>query len=218
MMMSTVLWNVAKRSRRTVRPGVLTGAVATGLLGVALYQSFKMYHNWYATRPTDLPKKMGAQWGDAHQAITIRCSPDQVFSLFQNPESLAEIFSHLSAVESIDAERSRWTASGLNGVEISWDVMMTEDIPGRKLTWQSVDTETSSVRMSGSVTLVDAPREQGTEVHVDLRHKPSAAVTRAGIFRYKPEAQLADDLRRLKQRLELGTSPTIEGQPAGSVS
>ena len=52
-----------------------------------------------------------------------------------------------------------------------------------------------------------APRDQGTEIHVELRYDPPAGALGsliAKLFGEEPGQQVMSDLRRLKQVLETG--------------
>jgi uncharacterized membrane protein len=51
-----------------------------------------------------------------------------------------------------------------------------------------------------------------------LRYDPPGGVFGAAVARVfgeDPELQVQEDLRRLKQILETGETPTVEGQPTG---
>ena len=77
--------------------------------------------------------------------------------------------------------------------------------PGELIAWRSV--EGSTVYHGGTVHFADAPREQGTVVTVEMSYAPPGGKIAAGLlkmFRKEPGQQIGDDLRRLKQMLELG--------------
>jgi uncharacterized membrane protein len=59
----------------------------------------------------------------------------------------------------------------------------------------------------------------GTAVHVVLAYDPPAGVFGAlvaKLFGEEPNATVKEDLRRFKQIMEAGESPTVEGQPRGT--
>jgi hypothetical protein len=63
------------------------------------------------------------------------------------------------------------------------------------------------VANSGRVRFTDAVGDRGTEVHLELHYDPPAGklgVTVAKLFGEEPAQQVADDLRRFKQVLEVG--------------
>ena len=70
---------------------------------------------------------------------------------------------------------------------------ITDEQPNEFLAWRS--RKGSGGQNLGSVRLRDAPADRGTEIEVDLQYE-----TKGG----KLAARLADDLRRLKQVIEIG--------------
>ena len=65
----------------------------------------------------------------------------------------------------------------------------------------------SPITHEGSVTFDDAPGGRGTQVTVDFRYAPPAGVVgvaAAKVTGEEPEQQVAGDLRRFKQLLEVG--------------
>jgi hypothetical protein len=63
----------------------------------------------------------------------------------------------------------------------------------------------------GEVTFAQAPGDRGTEVHVDVKKK-SALLKAVG---EDPEQKVRDDLRRLKQLIEVGEVTRSDGAPEG---
>ena len=62
---------------------------------------------------------------------------------------------------------------------------------------------------------------RGTEVRINLDYNPPAGVvgaTIAKLFGEEPQIQIAEDLRRFKNLMETGETPTTEGQPVGARS
>ena len=70
---------------------------------------------------------------------------------------------------------------------------------------------------AGSVRL--RARASGTELRVLMQYNPPAGPFGAAVAwlaGQSPEAQLREELRRLKQLLETGEVPTAQRQPSGS--
>jgi uncharacterized membrane protein len=75
---------------------------------------------------------------------------------------------------------------------------------------------------TAAVTFVEAPGDRGTEIHVDLDQEARGGTLGEIIGKLTgndPLAQIKDDLRRFKQRMETGeiarSDATPEGESAG---
>ena len=89
-------------------------------------------------------------------------------------------------------------------------------MPNRLIAWQSQPG--ADVASAGTVRFEPAAAGRGTEVRVNLDYNPPAGVvgaTIAKLFGEEPQIQIAEDLRRFKNLMETGETPTTEGQPAG---
>src|SRR5689334_3072123 len=84
------------------------------------------------------------------------------------------------------------------------------------IAWRSLPGTT--VDNAGSVLFKDAPGGRGTEVTVELQYNPPAGVLGAlvaSLWGEEPGQQIQEDLHRLKQLMEAGEIPTVEGQSSG---
>ena len=107
----------------------------------------------------------------------------------------------------IDRDRSVWTVKSPTG-EVSWESVITEDIPGEQLTWQSA--EGAEIANSGSVQFIDAGA-RGTIVRATIAYDPplgSVGKMFAKLFQREPRIQTRRDLHRLKQLFEAGEVAT----------
>jgi uncharacterized membrane protein len=112
---------------------------------------------------------------------------------------------YLDSVRVLDDRRSAWKAKGPIGSQYEWQAEITEDQPGERIAWRSLPP--SDAFNTGVVRFVPAPRDQGTEVHVELRYAPPAGPLGAAVaklFGREPGQEVMSDLRRLKQVLETG--------------
>jgi uncharacterized membrane protein len=121
---------------------------------------------------------------------------------------------HVESVQASDG-RSHWTVKSPAGT-VEWDADIVEERQGELISWRALPG--AKVDNEGTVRFVDAPKERGTEIHVDLVYDPPAGgigTVVAKLFGEDPEQQVKDDLRRLKQLLETGDIPVSEGSPEG---
>jgi uncharacterized membrane protein len=99
---------------------------------------------------------------------------------------------------------------------VEWDAVIINEIEGELIAWKSVDE--ADVPNAGSVHFKDARRGRGTEVKVVLEYLPPAGAVGARVAEMlgeEPDTQVREDLRRFKQMMEAGETPTIDGQPSG---
>jgi uncharacterized membrane protein len=139
------------------------------------------------------------------QQITVRRSPQEIYSFWRNFENLPRFMAHLESVRVIDDRRSHWTAKAPAGAKVEWDAEIVEDRPNELIAWRALPQ--SDVPNEGSVRFVPAPGDQGTEIHVELRYEPPGGklgAIVAKLFGEEPSQQVKGDLRRFKQVMEVG--------------
>jgi uncharacterized membrane protein len=139
------------------------------------------------------------------RAITINRPREEVYGFWRNFENLPRFMEHLESVEVLDGQRSHWKAKAPAGTTVEWDAETIEDRPNELIAWRAL--QNADVANSGSVRFKDAPGGRGTEVIVELRYQPPGGklgAIIAKLFGEEPTQQVASDLRRLKQVLEVG--------------
>lgn len=139
------------------------------------------------------------------RSITVNRGRSEVYAFWRNFENLPQFMKHLEAVSVHDERRSKWTARGPMGKNVSWEAEILEDVPNERISWRSLPG--STITNAGMVRFEDAPGDRGTEIHVELEYKPPAGMlgtTVALLFREEPKEQLFDDLRAFKQVMEIG--------------
>ena len=150
--------------------------------------------------------------------MTIQASPEQLYAVWRNLETLPALMTHLQQVEVLGGNRSRWTVKAPVGT-LSWDAEITADEAGKRLAWASLPG--AGIANSGEVLFRPAPGGRGTEVVVRLTYQPplgTAGAVAARIMGEEPAQQLRDDLMRFKREQELGFAPTTQGQSSGRSS
>lgn len=138
-------------------------------------------------------------------AITINRPPDELYRYWRKLENLPRIMSHLEAVTETSDTTSHWRARIAGGPVIEWDAEITKDHANEIIAWRSLPG--ADVPNGGSVRFREAPGGRGTEVIVELYYQPRGGALARGVaklFNQVPEVQIAQDLRRFKQVIELG--------------
>jgi uncharacterized membrane protein len=139
------------------------------------------------------------------RAVTIRQSREELYSFWRNFENLPRFMYHLEEVRVLGSGRSHWRAKAPAGMTVEWDAEIVEDRPNERIAWRSLPN--ADVPNWGSVEFRRAPGDRGTEVHVEIHYDPPGGklgALIAKLFGEEPAEQVADDLRRLKQVMEVG--------------
>jgi uncharacterized membrane protein len=142
------------------------------------------------------------------EAVTINRPARELYEFWRDPTNLVEVMENIASIEPLGADRSRWTVKAPAGREVSWESVITEDIPGRSITWQSA--EGADIPNSGRIEFIDAG-ERGTVVRATIAYEPPAGTVGqliAKLFQREPRLQSRRDLRRFKQLMETGEIAT----------
>lgn len=189
-------------------------ATVAGLGGIAAADALVASRNGRASRPPEKQKQSATQ---VRTAITINKPVDVVYERWRAFENLPSFMYHLEDVKVLDERRSHWVAKAPLGRTIEWDAELTDDVPGERIAWRSLDG--ASVEHRGEVRFTPAPGNRGTEVVFSLEYRPplgALGAAAAKLFGEEPEQQAKDDLRRFKQVLETGEVVRSEGTPEGT--
>jgi uncharacterized membrane protein len=145
-------------------------------------------------------------------AATVNKPIGEVYAFWRDFQNFPRFMRHVEAVEVLGDRRSRWRVAAPAGMHVEWDAEITDDRPGERLAWRSL--EGSDVEHRGHVTFAHAPGARGTEVRVSLEYAPPAGTVGrnvARLFGREPEQQIREDLRRFKQLVETGEIALSDG-------
>jgi uncharacterized membrane protein len=153
---------------------------------------------------------------NVEEVFTILTTPEELYAFWRNFELLPRFMQHLVQVNELDGQRSHWVAKAPAGRTVEWDAEIINEIPGELIGWRTLPG--ADVVSAGSVRFKPAPGGRGTEVRVRLQYDPPAGRFGAAVaflMGRDPARAIREDLRRLKQLIEGGEIPTVEGQPRG---
>jgi uncharacterized membrane protein len=153
------------------------------------------------------------------RSIVINRPADEIYRFWRDLENLPRFMYHLRSVQNTAPRRSHWVAAGPGGTSVTWDAEITADHPDELLAWRSI--EGSQVENAGTVRFEPRAAGRGTIVRVELEYRPPggiAGAAAAALFHEAPQQQLHDDLKRLKQVLEIGEVVRSDGSPDGTGS
>jgi len=194
------------------------GRVAFATAAVAGVTALDVLCSQRLAEQSDGALRGGTQEGRTHVAksITIKRPVEEIYSFWRNFENLPQFMYHLESVEVRGSGRSHWVAKAPAGKTVEWDAETTEDVPNERIAWRSLPD--ADVPNSGNVEFRPAPGDRGTEIHVQIHYDPPAGKLGAFVaklFGEEPSQQVGDDLRRLKQVLEVGEVVRSEASPEG---
>jgi uncharacterized membrane protein len=161
----------------------------------------------------------GSRGVNVEEVVTINADPDALFAFWRRFDLLPRFMSHLVSVTEIDERRSHWVAKAPAGRTVQWQAEIINEIPGELIGWRTLDG--ADVVSAGSVRFMPATGGRGTEVRVRLQYDPPAGKVGAALawlLGHDPAATIREDLRRFKQLMETGETPTTARQPRGRQS
>ncbi len=150
------------------------------------------------------------------KSVTVNRQPEELYRFWRNFENLPRFMDHLESVRVEGMGRSHWVAKAPAGTTVEWDAEIYNEKENELIAWRSL--EGADVDNAGSVRFEAAPEGRGTIVRVSLKYDPPGGLigsTFAKLFGEEPSQQIEEDLRRFKQVMEAGETPTTEGQPSG---
>lgn len=165
-----------------------------------------------ATQHDDAPvttsKKAHLQRALSAESVTIARSAQELYDFWRDTRNLQQIMENIVSIEALGPDRSRWTVMAPGGREVSWESEITNDVPGKEITWQSV--EGADINNSGRIEFIDAGL-RGTVVRATIAYDPPGGAIGqfvAKLFQREPRIQSRRDLRRFKQFMETGEIAT----------
>jgi uncharacterized membrane protein len=142
------------------------------------------------------------------EAVTINRPAHELYEFWRDPTNLVQVMENICSIEPMGGDRSRWTVKAPAGRTVSWEAVITEDVPGQRITWQSA--EGADVANSGRIEFQDVgPR--GTVVRATIAYDPPGGAVGqliAKLLQREPRLQSRRDLRRFKQLMETGEIAT----------
>ncbi len=143
---------------------------------------------------------------DYRKTVTVAAPVDEVYDAWSRVENLPRILSHIREVRDIGNGRTRWTATGPAGVPVSWDAVVTAQVPGEVLAWKS---EPGSMIDNAGIVRFEPVRDgEATRVDIHLSYNPPAGSMGdvvASLLGADPKSAMDEDLVRFQSVLEQDT-------------
>lgn len=142
------------------------------------------------------------------ESVSINRPAQEVYDFWRAQENLVQVMENVVSIEPQGRDRYRWTVKAPGGKEVSWDSLITKEVPGREIYWQSA--EGADIENNGRVEFRDAGKH-GTVVRAVIAYDPPGGAVGqlvAKLFQREPRIQTRRDLHRLKQLMEAGEVAT----------
>ncbi len=153
------------------------------------------------------------------EAVTINRPVEELYAFWRNAENLPKVVPQVISVTDLGNRRYRWTVRGPLGSTFSWDSEIYDEVPNERLSWRSLPG--AQAPNEGVVEFKKLPGKRGTVVQVDMHYiPPGGALGKWLVSRTAgdPMLWLREGLRRVKQQMEAGETPTTAGQPSGRMA
>ena len=139
------------------------------------------------------------------RAVSIRKDRQELYAYFRRFSNLSGFMENIERIDEHDATHSHWVVKAPAGRTVEWDAVVTEDVPGERIAWETAPG--ADITNRGVVEFKDAPYGRGTEVHATIVYdSPAGELGKliATLFQREPGQQAKRDLRRFKMLMETG--------------
>jgi uncharacterized membrane protein len=157
------------------------------------------------TRHVSVPHDEGIR---VDKAITIKRPVSDVYAFWRQLDNLPLFMRHINSIIMEDDLHSHWEVKSIGGKILKWDAEIIQQRENEMMSWRSAPG--ADVDNAGSVWFTPLPGGQGTLVRVELKYVPPAGhagALLAKVLGRDPDAQIEEDLNRLKTLLETGQLP-----------
>ena len=140
--------------------------------------------------------------------ILIERPVSQVYAFWNRFENLPQFMRHVQSVTVRDAQHSHWAVRTVGEKIVEWDAEIIERRENELISWRSLPG--ADIDNAGSVWFTPAKNGMGTELRVSLKYIPTAGKAGAMAARLlgrDADAEIEEDLHRLKSLLETGQLP-----------
>jgi len=199
-----------------LRRGGLGGLLTAALGGVLTYRGATGYCPINSAIGRDTSgEKTETDVVEISKSVTINKPREEVYRFWRQLENLPLFMQHLESVTQTDNLRSHWVAKVSTGnaltralPAVEWDAEIVEEEENSRLVWRSVPGAT--VDNSGEVWFMDAPGQQGTQVHAIIKYRAPEGIVGEAVAKLLNPAfglMIQEDIRRFKRLLEAGEVP-----------
>ncbi|MGS2617556.1 SRPBCC family protein [Micromonospora sp. LZ34] len=156
------------------------------------------------------PQRQGG-WYVVRRGVTVDRPVEAVLGFWTDRERLDRALAEWATLEQLAENRWRCVARDAAGGGTEWCAEISVVGPGR-LSWRVTD----GPEQQGTVELVPAPQDRGTEIRAELRYRSGPLRRALGLAAGdEPDLALRDTLRRVKSLIEAGQVIDTRRDPSG---
>ena len=190
-------WRQKKRSHKTRNLTLLltgAGAVIAAVPGLrdGLLTLLKKVRGgndeWEAPRE--------ASWTSVEQEIEVGVPVSTAYNQWTQFEEFPKFMEGIDEVKQIDDTLLHWAAT-VAGKKAEWDAKITEQMPDRRIAWESVDGKHNR----GAVSFEPAGTSR-TRIRLDMSYTPEGAAEKVGSAVGIDSRRVHGDLERFRQLIE----------------
>ncbi len=197
--------NLRRQSHHSHRNNLVVGALGVISAGL-LYRA--------VARRTPAAGRLpltGSRPGAVHLqgSVNIDRSAETLYRFWRSFVELPQVMTFLDRVEERERGLTHWVVHSPLGATIEWDSEVTEDIPGQRIAWRSL--EGADIHSWGSVEFYEDQLGRSTDVTLNLHFEPPGRAAGGAVARFLSgleKAVLNQNLRNLKAYMETGEVPT----------
>ncbi|HUP00499.1 MAG TPA: SRPBCC family protein [Gemmatimonadota bacterium] len=148
--------------------------------------------------------RAGRRAVDLQKTITVQAPVSDVYEFWNRVENFPRFMSHIREVRDLGDGRSRWTAAGPAGAPVTWNAVVTRQVPDEVLAWRS---EPGSTIENAGVIHFEPASGEGTRIDIRMSYNPPAGAIGdavAGLLGTDPRSAMDEDLVRFKSLIEEG--------------
>ncbi|MDQ2653377.1 MAG: SRPBCC family protein [Chloroflexota bacterium] len=179
-----------------------------------LYQSVSAPERSNGHEEEEAPSPIPAH--GVQRTLTIGATPDALYRLWQQPETLSRVMGHVGEVTANADGSHHWVIPGPLGQTLVWDTRVVMERPGELIRWEAVTG--GPISSAGEIRFRPGPPDWGTETTLHITVSLPWGIPGEGavlkLMNPAPQLLLGQALRRFKSLAETGEIPTLHDQPA----
>lgn len=186
-------------------------------IGIAMAHPIEVQFPRQGSEYIPLPSGSQGNHVMAHSVQTIATTPEQAYALYSRPETLHIWQEGLVSVTQMGDRTMHWVMEDPTTKQrVEFDVEVVEATAGSRHVSRVLNGPFAGTK--DTVTFETHPAGRGTIVTwVSDCVMPGGVVTKiaSSVLSRGPQQLVTENLRHLKELLEAGEIPSVEGQPAG---
>lgn len=172
---------------------------------VAAITALDIYCAWQLGRTPKTSEEESVQVGRAEANSTINGTPEELYALWRDPETLTQVMGHFATVAAKSEDHAEWTVHGPAGTTLQWESQIVQEEPGQFLRWYSL--QGAKIPNGGSIKFAPAVGGRGTVATLSVDFNPPGGVfgkAAAKAVGMVPHALAIQALQRFKRLAEKG--------------